>query len=323
MKKTSKALFLCLIIIMALLTFIAVNYFSKVNMAVLNPKGIIASKERNLMFLVFGLSLMVIGPVFGFLIFITIKYHESNTRAKYRPELDHSRLLETVWWLLPALLILYLSFVTWHSSHSLAPQVPIASKKMTMTIEVVALDWKWLFIYPKQDIATVNYAEIPINQPIDFQITSAAPMNSFWVPQLGGQIYAMAGMVTHLNLMATAYGNFNGSSANISGKGFSSMHFIVRSVGNNNFNSWLNRVKMQRESLSIFSYNKLALPAIAKHPLFYSSYSPHLFSDIVMSYMMSNNKLHFTTSTLSSMTYNKHANLMNKNDPILRGHKAI
>ena len=187
---------------------------------VLVPKGTIAKKELDLLVTATLLMLIVVIPVFVLTFTIAWKYRASNTKAKYTPDWDHNRAIETVWWAIPFVLILILSVITWQSSHELDPFKPLASSKQPITIQVVALQWKWLFIYPEQHIATVNYVQFPVDTPVNFVITSDAPMNSFWIPQLGGQIYAMAGMSTQLHLMATDPGSYNGSSVTPQRTGF-------------------------------------------------------------------------------------------------------
>src|SRR5580700_9838221 len=188
-------------LIVVILGFLSVAgwYLHHTNIPVLEPKGPVGLQERNLLFFGAALSLVVVIPVFTMLFFITWKYREGNTKAKYSPDFDHSRIAETIWWLIPAVLITILSVVGWNSSHTLDPYRPLSSKTPQMTIQVVALDWKWLFIYPQQHIATVNMVQFPKNTPINFEITSDSVMNSFWIPQLGGQIYSMPGMSTQLH----------------------------------------------------------------------------------------------------------------------------
>ncbi len=168
------------------------------NFALLDPKGVVAQKERDLMVVAGLMTLVVVVPVFLLTFGIAWRYRATNTKAKYTPNWDHNIVLETIWWTVPTLLILILGGIIWKSSHELDPFKPLASTNEPMIIQVVALDWKWLFIYPDQQIATVNYVEFPENTPVQFHITADAPMNSFWIPQLGGQIYAMAGMSTQL-----------------------------------------------------------------------------------------------------------------------------
>jgi cytochrome o ubiquinol oxidase subunit 2 len=231
------------------------------DISVLNPKGTIAAKERDL--IIFGtiLSLIIVIPVFTMTFIIAWKYREGNKKAKYQPDWDHSRLFESIWWGVPLLLITILSVVTWKSSHELDPFKPIQSAKEPVRIQVVALQWKWLFIYPEQEIASVNYVQFPQDTPIDFEITADAPMNSFWIPSLGGQIYAMSGMATNLHLIADQTGEYRGSSANISGRGFSGMKFVAESSSESSFENWVRKTKKNPNSLGIEKYSDLSKPS--------------------------------------------------------------
>lgn len=253
--------------------------------AVLQPKGEIGQRELDILWFGAALSLFIVIPVFALTIFIVWKYQATNKKAKYSPDWEHDRKLEFVWWAVPIAFILVLSVVTWKTSHSLDPFKPIKSDKTPITIQVVALQWKWLFIYPEQNIATVNFAQFPVDTPVRFQITSDAPMNSFWIPQLGGQIYAMSGMNTELNLIADTVGEYTGVSANISGIGFAGMHFIAKASTNSDFNNWVSSAKESRNRLSIATYEELAKPSQNNPVVYYSSVDSNLFDEIVMKYM--------------------------------------
>jgi cytochrome o ubiquinol oxidase subunit 2 len=284
MKKKHKIGALILIVV-AIITASGI-YLSRVNVQVLNPKGPIALKERNLLYLVLALSLFVVVPVFTAAIVFAVRYREGNhTEHHYSPNWDHSRLVETVWWLGPTMLIAVLSVITWQSTQALTPSKPLVSSNPTMTIQVIALDWKWLFIYPQQHIATVNYVEFPKDTPVDFEITADAPMNSFWIPQLGGQIYAMAGMTTNLNLMASVDGNFRGNSANISGVGFSGMNFVAHATSQAVFSRWVSSRQSGQDDLSTMAYNTLSAPSENNPVTSYSAVTPNLFDAIILKYM--------------------------------------
>ncbi len=273
-------------LVVALLGFLSVVawYLHRTNIAVLEPKGPVGLQERNLLYFGVALSLVVVIPVFALLFFITWKYREGNTKAKYSPDFDHSRIAETIWWLIPAVLITILSVVGWNSSHTLDPYRPLDSKTPQMTIQVVALDWKWLFIYPKQHIATVNQVRFPMNTPVDFEITSDSVMNSFWIPQLGGQIYAMPGMSTNLHLLASQTGNFRGLSANISGAGFSGMNFTAQATSDKEFAQWTHTVQQSSNSLSMNAYDKLGQPSANNPVTYYSSGASDLYGTILAKY---------------------------------------
>ena len=260
------------------------SYLRSHSIAVLNPQGIIAHQERGLIVTITLLMLIVVIPVFGLTFAIAWKYRQGNTTARYTPEWDHNRWAETVWWLVPLILIAIISMMSWRSSHELDPSKPLTSNKPAITVQVVALQWKWLFIYPGQNIATVNYVEFPANTPISFQITADAPMNSFWIPQLGGQIYAMAGMTTQLHLMADGVGNYRGSSANLSGQGFADMKFTAKSSSTADFASWVQSVKHAQNDLTLAGYHNLAQPSQANLATDYSSIPAGLYDTILSKY---------------------------------------
>jgi cytochrome o ubiquinol oxidase subunit 2 len=275
------------LISLAILAFmlLAVWYLHSTNIAILNPQGPVARKEFNLFITGILLSLIVVVPVFTLLFTFAWKYREGNTKAKYSPDMDHSRVAETIWWVVPTILIIIISILTWNSSHQLDPYKPLSSSRPQMTIQVVALDWKWLFIYPEQHIATVNFVQFPSGTPVNFEITADAPMNSFWIPQLGGQIYAMPGMATELHLMATRDGTFNGSSANISGSGFAGMAFKARSSSPAEFDRWVQTVKHSPNGLNQATYSKLAQPSQYNPVAYYSSAQSDLYDRVIMKYM--------------------------------------
>lgn len=279
------------IIIFSLLALIVLTliagYFKHTNIPVLEPKGTIGEQERNLIIFALGLSLIVVLPVYALLFAFAWRYRESNhKKAKYSPELGGNWLAETVWWLIPGVLIAILSVVAWNSSHQLDPFKPIASTASPLTIQVVALDWKWLFIYPEQRIAAVNYVQFPADTPVNFQITADAPMNSFWIPQLGGQIYAMPGMSTQLHLMADRQGSFHGSSANISGQGFAGMTFTAKSSSMSDFRAWVKSAQHSPSRLSMQAYNKLARPSQDNPVAYYSAPQSNLYNQVIMKYVL-------------------------------------
>jgi cytochrome o ubiquinol oxidase subunit 2 len=260
-------------------------YLHNANFAILNPAGVVAEREKRLMITTVTLGLLVIIPVFIMTAFIVLRYREGNHKAKYSPELSGNWLAETVWWVIPSLIILVLSIITWNSSHDLDPHKALASSVKPLNVQVVALDWKWLFIYPDQGVASVNEVNFPVDTPVHFDITADAPMNSFWIPRLGSQIYAMPGMATHLNLMADKTGTFAGSSANISGKGFSGMDFDANAVSAVRFNDWLRTARQSPRSLDAGSYRLLAKPSSHDSVVYYSSVDARLFDKVVNKYM--------------------------------------
>lgn len=284
MGKKQKAVLTLLVV--GIIAAIVLLFMHRNSIAVLNPAGEIANKQRDLMVFTFLLGMIIVIPVFAMTFYIAWKYRAGNTKAKYRPDWDHSKKAEVVWWGVPLVLIVILSVVTWVSSHDLDPYKALASSKKPVEIQAVALDWKWLFIYPDQNIATVNYLQIPEQTPINFKITADAPMNSFWIPKLGGQVYAMAGMQTKLHLMADETGVFRGSSSNISGKGFAGMNFEVRASSEQDFEAWVKEVKRSPNKLGPEEYAELVKPSENHKVTLYRSRQAALYDNIMMKYMM-------------------------------------
>ncbi len=251
------------------------------HVAILDPKGYIGIEERNLLLILQGIMLLVVIPVYFFTFIFSWKYNASNKKAKYDPDLIDNRTAEYLWWGIPTVLTIIIGVLTYIKTDQLDPYRPIPSDKPTKTIQVVALQWKWLFIYPDEQIASVNFLQIPVDTPIRFEITADAPMNSFWIPRLGGQIYAMPGMKTVLHLIANETGDYRGSSANLSGEGFSGMNFITRASTEEEFQNW---VANARGSAQSFEYNELAKPSMKNSVEIYRP-DAGLFDQIVMKYM--------------------------------------
>jgi cytochrome o ubiquinol oxidase subunit 2 len=274
------------IIVLALLAVVA-NFFHHADVQVLNPAGEVGEKERNLIYFALGLSLVVVIPVFIMLFSFAYKYREGNSKkAKYSPELSGSNVAEAIWWIIPTLLIAILAVVAWRSSYSLDPYKELSSDQKPMKVQVVSLDWKWLFIYPDQKIATVNYFQIPQNTPVDFELTSDSVMNSFWIPRLGSQIYCMPGMTSHLHLVAEKTGDFKGSSANISGAGFSDMFFTAKATTHDEFNQWVANMKKSQVKLDSGLYAELAKPSRNSQQKEYGSVQEGLFATIIGKYVV-------------------------------------
>jgi cytochrome o ubiquinol oxidase subunit II len=248
---------------------------------VLDPQGPIASAERLLMINATAIMLVVVVPVILATLGFAWWYRSSNPRAVRSLDESYEGRVEFVTWSIPALIVILLSGVTWISSHQLDPRAPIAAEAKPLRVEVVALDWKWLFIYPDQGIAAVNQLVIPANTPVEFRLTSATVMNSFFVPQLGSQIYAMGGMVTHLNLLADKPGEYQGISAMFSGDGFADMRFIARAVPAEDFAGWVEHVRGSGLQLDVAAYAALAKPTKAVPPTTYRSVAPGMFDHIV------------------------------------------
>jgi cytochrome o ubiquinol oxidase subunit II len=252
---------------------------------VLDPKGSIGMQEKDLVIDALLLMSIVVVPVIFTTLFFAWKYRASNTSAKYKPEWCHSNALEALVWGIPIIIILVLGTITWRTTHSLDPYKPLNSTKEPIEIQVIALDWKWLFIYPKQNIATVNFVEFPIDTPVSFRITADAPMNGFQIPQLGTQIYAMAGMQTRLHLIANEAGDYFGGGVNFSGRGFSDMKFVARATTDESFNQWVQSVKNSGGDLSVAEYNNLVEPSENNPVTTYSTVQDNLFDNIIMKFM--------------------------------------
>ncbi|WP_312240322.1 cytochrome o ubiquinol oxidase subunit II [Pantoea sp.] len=261
--------------------------------ALLSPKGQVAMEQRSLILTAFGLMLIVVIPAILMAVLFAWKYRASNTNAKYSPNWSHSNKVEAVVWTIPILIILFLSVLTWKSTHALEPSKPLASDVKPVEIDVVALDWKWLFIYPEQGIATVNEIAFPANTPVSFKITSNSVMNSFFIPTLGSQIYAMAGMQTELHLIANEPGTFKGISSNFSGRGFSGMKFnAIATKDDAEFQQWVAKTKAAPNTLTTMDdFEKLAAPS-ENHPVeYFSTANPALFQQVVDKFKMSHGKM--------------------------------
>lgn len=253
--------------------------------AILDPKGIIAAAEKKLFIESILLMLIVVVPVIIMSILIPWRYRASNTKATYTPNWSHSTIMEIIWWTIPCVIIFILSVMTWIYTHTLDPYRPLAADKKTVMVEAIAMDWKWLFIYPQYHIASVNYMMIPVNKPVRFFISSDAPMNSLEIPRLAGQIYAMTGMQTQMNMMATSIGTYTGLSTNFSGDGFSGMNFKVRVGSLDDFHAWIQAVSASSQHLTIDAYNQLIKPSENNPVQYFSKAQPGLFSMSVIKYM--------------------------------------
>lgn len=254
------------------------------NMTLLDPKGQVGLDERNLIITATLLMLLVVVPVIVMTFLFAWKYRASNTSATYTPKWNHSTKIEIAVWAVPVMIIIALGYVTYKSTHALDPYKPLESDVKPVTIEVVALDWKWLFIYPEQGIATVNKIVFPAHTPINFKITSDAVMNSFFIPALGGQIYAMAGMQTKLHLIANQNAEMDGISANYSGAGFTGMKFKATATTQEEFDAWVSEVKKAPKKLEQAEYAALAKQSQNNPVELYSSVTPNLFQTIVDKY---------------------------------------
>lgn len=255
--------------------------------ALLDPKGQIGLEQRSLILTALGLMLIVVIPAIVMAIGFAWKYRASNKEAKYSPNWSHSNKVEAVVWTIPILIIIFLAVLTWKTTHALEPGRPLDHDAKPVTIEVIAMDWKWFFIYPEQGIATVNEIAFPANTPVEFKITSNSVMNSFFIPRLGSQIYAMAGMQTKLHLIANEAGTYDGISANYSGAGFSGMKFkAIATPDTATFNQWVAQAKQSPKVMNdMDAYNKLAAPSEYNKVEYFSSVKPNLFVDVINKFM--------------------------------------
>lgn len=252
---------------------------------VLFPSGLIGVEQRNLLLIIQVLMLFIIIPVYVLTFVFSWKYSAANPQHEYDPDLVDNTLAEYVWWGVPLIMTIIVSVLTWVKTHELDPYKPIPSDKKPVTIQVVALQWKWLFLYPEEQVASVNFLQIPTDIPIHFQITADAPMNSFWIPDLGGQIYAMPKMRTNLYLIANKEGDFRGSSANLSGEGFAGMHFVTRASSEEDYQKWLASAKQSSNVLNFKEYQQLASPSQNHSVELYQLGDGALFDQIIMKYM--------------------------------------
>ena len=257
---------------------------------VLNPAGDVARQQANLVLLSTALMLLIIVPVMALTVWFAWRYRAANTAATYDPEWHHSTKLELVIWSAPLAIIIALGSITWVATHALDPWRPLtrldaqhgfAADAQPIEVQVVALDWKWLFIYPGQNIASVNELVLPEGRQVRFRITSSTVMNSFYVPALAGQIYAMPGMETQLHAVFNRTGSFAGLSANFSGAGFSHMHFATRSVTPEAFNQWAGGIRQTGAKLDRTSYLTLDRPSEHVAVSHYATIAPDLFDAVV------------------------------------------
>ncbi len=251
----------------------------------LDPKGDIGAQEKQLILIALGLMLLVVIPVIALTLWFGWRYRASNTNATYAPKWSHSTAIEVVIWTIPCLIVITLGVLIWRTTHSLDPYKPIASSEKPVRVDVVALNWKWLFIYPDYGVASVNQLAIPVGTPIDFRLSADSLMNSFFVPQLGSQVYAMPGMQTQLHLIADVPGVYAGRSAAFSGAGFSDMHFDTLATSRAGFDAWIARARKSSATLNEARYTLLAQPSEKNPVALYANVTPGLFEAVVNRYM--------------------------------------
>lgn len=287
----NKLIFSGIILIIILLMQPLEVYILLKDIVVLFPKGWIGLEQRNLLLLIQALMLLFIIPIYIMTFIFSWWYRADNDQSEYDPDLIDHKVAEIVWWGLPLIMTVLICIITAYKTYELDPYKPIASDKKAIEIEAVALQWRWLFIYPEEKIATVNYIQFPKETPIHFKITADAPMNAFWIPRLGGMIYAMPGMTTELNLIADEAGEFRGSSANISGKGFAGMTFVAKASTQEEYEEWVASVKKSDQPMNIPVYRELAKPSEDTSVKLYQLEENHLFHEIVMKFMKPQSKI--------------------------------
>lgn len=251
----------------------------------LNPKGPIGEAQRFLIIAAIALMAIVVIPVFIMAFWVPRNYRATNTDATYMPKWSYSVRIDAVMWAVPIVIVIFLAYLAWTRTHSLDPYKPIPSAHKPITIEAVSLDWKWLFIYPEYNIATVNELTFPVNVPLSFRLTSDTVMTSFFIPQLGSQMYAMGGMQTQLNLLADKPGTYAGQNNQISGIGYANMHFKANSVSAEEFQAWVEKVRQAPEKLDQERYEQLGKPNDGYYPVtYFSAVKPELFLSILRKY---------------------------------------
>jgi cytochrome o ubiquinol oxidase subunit 2 len=247
---------------------------------VLDPHGPVGKAERVILYDATAIMLAVVIPVIVLTLVFAWWFRARNKRARYRPDWEYSGRIEMIIWSIPALIVLFLGGIAWTGSHDLDPPLPLAESTAPLDIEVISLDWRWLFIYPHEGIASLNRLVVPAGVPLRFRLTATTVMNSFFVPQLGSQIYTMPNMVTRLNLQADQPGTFEGLSAQFSGDGFSDMRFDLVSTDTEAFKDWVDTTKAQGGVLDARAFEELSKPAKADGVQTYAQVSEGLFDRI-------------------------------------------
>jgi len=282
--KQSKPIWFVLFVLICLSLIVTV-LLRGTDVALFNPKGFIAGEQHRLMIFVVAILLDLAIPTLFLFYYTAWKFRETNEKATYDPRTHHDKLLVFGIWIVPFIFMLLLASIMWPATHKLAPQKVVGNGAKPLTIRVIAMRWKWLFIYPDQNIATVNFVQIPTGTPVQFQITAdETPMSSFWIPHLAGQLYAMTGHVNSLNLMADTKGDYAGSSAEINGSGFAGMKFIARASSVTDFDNWVQGVKQSPVLLDTVEYQKLLVPSEYDKSSFYSEVGYGIYDTMLTKY---------------------------------------
>jgi cytochrome o ubiquinol oxidase subunit 2 len=276
----------CKLALFAFCSIAVLFLLSGCHLSVLDPKGLIAAKEVRLIIIATLLMLTIVVPVIIMTIWFAWRYRASNKDATYDPTFVHSTKIEILCWIIPCIIVGILAVITWFSSHELDPYKPLDSKVKPVTIQAISLDWKWVFFYPGEGVATINYVVIPKSTPINFQISSAGPMNALMIPQLAGQIYSMAGMRTKLHIISKHEGVYDGFSASFSGDGFSDMTFKTKVTDRATYDKWITEVGHSTRTMNMATYQHLVKPSELVPVTYYSHLEPRLFNKILMTYMM-------------------------------------
>lgn len=259
------------------------------DLALFDSSGVTGKEIGDTILLTMGLMLIVVIPTILMSIWIPYKYHASKADDSYDPEWEHSSKIEFFAWGVPVVIIAILATITFFTSYSLDPRKELASDKEPLTIQVVAMDWKWLFLFPEEKIAVVNEVAFPVDRPVEFLVTSQSTMNSFFIPKLGGQIYAMAGMENRMNLMGTEIGEYRGISANYSGFGFAGMRFTAKVTSEEDFEQWVEGVKASGQVLTDAEYDRLIEKTRDHEVEYFSSIDPLQFKNIIESFIGAQN----------------------------------
>jgi len=267
---------------LVLVALLALGELAGCGRAQLQPAGPISAAEREILLDSVVIMLAIVVPTIIATIAVAWWYRASNVRARRLPDLVYSGRIELLVWSIPTLVVIFLGGIAWISAHDLDPARPLPAKTAPLEIQVVSLDWKWLFIYPKLGIASVDRLMVPAGVPLHLTLTSASVWNVFWVPQLGSMLYCMSGMADNLYLQADHPGVYHGESAMISGDGFADMHFDTDAVSQDQFDSWVASTRGAGPALDDAAYRQLLQQSVPAHPYTYRSVRPGLFADIVM-----------------------------------------
>ena len=251
------------------------------NWVLLDSKGDVGIAQRDLILICIALMLIVVIPAIVLTFVFAWHYRSGNTKARYMPDWAHSTKVEIVVWGVPLIIVAVLAVIVWKSTHELDPYKPLDIPGEPLHVEVIATDWKWVFVYPDLGIATVNQLNFPAGQQLAFDITSNSTMNTFFIPQLGGQIYVMAGMRTQLHLVANEQGKFDGMSGNYSGHGFSNMKFVATAMSQQQFDDWVAQVRQSPDQLSFDEFKRLAAPTRKEPVRHFASVEPLLFKKVI------------------------------------------